>query len=165
MDFVKNLSGGDTNDNRNNQNISQRQQQQQQSPQSSLGGFVDSIFGGDKKSAVSEEQPAQKSPLSSTGGYMQSFLGGKEDTSQEHTQKSSGGFMDSVNSALGGGRNSEKNEDFLDKAVDFVQEKFLGQGPQDNESALEQAKDEQISDFLRAKIKSATGRDLPFEDK
>ena len=33
--------------------------------------------------------------------------------------------------------------------VDFVQEKFLGQGPQDNESAVEQAKDEQISDFIR----------------
>lgn len=30
--------------------------------------------------------------------------------------------------------------------VDFVQEKVLGQGPQDNESAFEQAKDEKISD-------------------
>lgn len=32
------------------------------------------------------------------------------------------------------------------KGVDFVQEKFMGAGPQDNESALEQAKDEKISD-------------------
>ena len=31
-------------------------------------------------------------------------------------------------------------------AVDLVQEKVLGQGPQNNESAIEQAKDEQISD-------------------
>lgn len=31
--------------------------------------------------------------------------------------------------------------------VDFVQERFMGQGAQDNESAVEQAKDEQISDF------------------
>jgi len=30
--------------------------------------------------------------------------------------------------------------------IDFVQEKFLGAGPQDNESAIEQAKDEHISD-------------------
>lgn len=30
--------------------------------------------------------------------------------------------------------------------VDWVQENVLGQGPQDNESAFEQAKDEQISD-------------------
>jgi hypothetical protein len=28
--------------------------------------------------------------------------------------------------------------------VDFVQEKFMGAGPQDNESAVEQAKDEQV---------------------
>lgn len=33
--------------------------------------------------------------------------------------------------------------------IDFVQEKFMGQGAQDNESAVEQAKDEQISDFSK----------------
>ena len=31
--------------------------------------------------------------------------------------------------------------------IDFVQEKFMGAGAQDNESAIEQAKDEQISDY------------------
>lgn len=46
-----------------------------------------------------------------------------------------------------------------------MQEKFLGQGPQDNESAVEQAKDEQISDFIRAQYKSKTGSDLPIKDK
>lgn len=49
--------------------------------------------------------------------------------------------------------------------VDFVQEKFLGQGPQDNESALEQAKDEQISDAIRGQYKNMTGKDMPFKDK
>lgn len=49
--------------------------------------------------------------------------------------------------------------------VDFVQEKFLNQGPQDNESAIEQAKDEQISDFIRNKYKSTTGTDFPIKDK
>lgn len=68
--------------------------------------------------------------------------------------------------------------------VDFVQEKFLGQGPQDNEvcrhcvgicvmlcktnvlqSALEQAKDEQISDYIRSSYKSATGSEIPIKDK
>lgn len=29
----------------------------------------------------------------------------------------------------------------------MAQERFMGQGPQDNESAIEQAKDEQISDY------------------
>lgn len=46
-----------------------------------------------------------------------------------------------------------------------MQEKFLGQGPQDNESALEQAKDEKISDFIRDKYKSTTGSDFPIADK
>lgn len=50
-------------------------------------------------------------------------------------------------------------------AVDFVQEKFLGQGQQSNESALEQAKDEQISDFIRSKYKDTTGSDFPIADK
>ena len=30
------------------------------------------------------------------------------------------------------------------RGVDFVQEKIFGQGAQDNESAVEQAKDEQV---------------------
>lgn len=49
--------------------------------------------------------------------------------------------------------------------VDFVQEKVLCQGPQDNESAVEQAKDEQISDFIRGQYKDRTGNDIPIEDK
>lgn len=67
----------------------------------------------------------------------------------------------------------------------MFQERVLGQGPQNNESAIEQAKDEQISgklfvrhqavgcrlltlrmsDFIRGKYKSTTGSDLPIEDK
>ncbi|OAL53230.1 hypothetical protein IQ07DRAFT_597560 [Pyrenochaeta sp. DS3sAY3a] len=84
-------------------------------------------------------------------------------------QQSSGGFLggigDKLNSAAGGGKESEKNEDYLDKGVDYVQEKFLGQGPQDNESAVEQAKDEKISDFIRSQYKSTTGKDVPIQDK
>lgn len=49
--------------------------------------------------------------------------------------------------------------------IDFVQEKFLGQGKQDNESAIEQAKDEQISDFIRKQYKGVTGSDIPIQDK
>jgi len=75
------------------------------------------------------------------------------------------GLGEKLNAAAGGGRESEKNEDALDKGVDFFQEKVLGQGPQDNESAIEQAKDEQISDFIRGKFKDATGREIPIKDK
>ena len=91
--------------------------------------------------------------------YVKKFTGGDNQQSNQEQpvqssssgeQKSSGGFLgglgDKLNSAAGGGRESEKNEDYLDKGVDFVQEKFMGAGPQDNESAVEQAKDEQVRD-------------------
>jgi hypothetical protein len=55
--------------------------------------------------------------------------------------------------------------DRLFQGVDWVQEHVLGQGPQDNESAIEQAKDEQISDYIRGTYKSATGSDIPIKDK
>ncbi|KAG8790410.1 hypothetical protein FRC12_011925 [Ceratobasidium sp. 428] len=72
--------------------------------------------------------------------------------------------MDSINNALGGGQQSEQKEDMLDKGVDFVQQR-MGGGDQSNESALEQAKDEQISDAIRSGYKSATGSDIPIQDK
>lgn len=106
-------------------------------------------------------------------------------TASTSEHKQSGGFMDRLNAAAGGGPESEKNEDLLDKStlqcpvilvpahtdieitvgVDFVQEHFLGEGPQDNESALEQAKDEQISDYIRRQYKSTTGHEFPIADK
>lgn len=49
--------------------------------------------------------------------------------------------------------------------VDFVQQNFLGQGDQSNESAAEQQKDEVISDMIRDKYKGATGSDFPIKDK
>jgi hypothetical protein len=110
--------------------------------------------------------------------FVNKFTGGANSNNNEQAatqqsssgeQKQGGGFLggigDKLNSAAGGGRESEKNEDYLDKGVDYVQEKFLGQGPQDNESAVEQAKDEQISDFIRGQYKSATGSDVPIKDK
>ncbi|KAK0457308.1 uncharacterized protein EV420DRAFT_1644055 [Desarmillaria tabescens] len=85
----------------------------------------------------------------------------------ENKVESSGGLMGKLNNALGGGEAGEKKEGkyFLDKGVDFVQEHFLGQGQQKNESALEQAKDEQISDAIRSGYKSMTGKDFPIADK
>ncbi|KAL8836734.1 MAG: hypothetical protein Q9170_002798 [Blastenia crenularia] len=110
--------------------------------------------------------------------------GGNKQEGQTGEQASSGGgLMDKFNSMAGGGKESEKNEDYLDKGllhlqlklmllllksfpgIDMVQEKVLGQGPQDNESAIEQAKDEQMSDFIRGKYKSSTGNEFPVADK
>ncbi|KAK3315894.1 hypothetical protein B0H66DRAFT_498938 [Apodospora peruviana] len=78
---------------------------------------------------------------------------------------SGGGLMDKLHGIAGGGKSSEKNEDAIDKGVDWVQENVLKQGPQDNESAIEQAKDEQISDFVRSQYKGMTGKDVPIADK
>ena len=50
-------------------------------------------------------------------------------------------------------------------AIDFIQEHILRQGDQSNESALEQMKDEQISDAIRRAYKSVTGHELPVKDK
>ncbi|KAF2737866.1 hypothetical protein EJ04DRAFT_510050 [Polyplosphaeria fusca] len=104
--------------------------------------FVKNLAGGDKN----EEPKASSSEQKQEGGFL-------------------GGLGDKFNSAAGGGKESEKNEDYVDKGVDFVQEKFLGQGRQDNESAFEQAKDEQISDYIRKQYKSTTGSDIPIKDK
>ncbi|KAI4749680.1 hypothetical protein E4T50_00188 [Aureobasidium sp. EXF-12298] len=107
--------------------------------------------------------------------FVKKFAGEEQSGQQSSVQQvpaqqgESGGFLGGIgnklNAAAGGGPESEKNEDYLDKGVDFVQEKFLGQGPQNNESAIEQAKDEQISDFIRKQWKSTTGSDFPIKDK
>ncbi|ETN38836.1 uncharacterized protein HMPREF1541_06876 [Cyphellophora europaea CBS 101466] len=108
---------------------------------------------------------------------LSSFTGGSNNNNQQPQQQSGGeqkqegggsflgGIGDKINTAAGGGRESEKNEDMLDKGIDYVQENVLGQGPQDNESAIEQAKDEQIANFVRDKYKSTTGSDFPIKDK
>ncbi|KAK7680414.1 hypothetical protein QCA50_014242 [Cerrena zonata] len=89
--------------------------------------------------------------------------------SNENNSKGSGGFLgglsNKINEMAGGGQASEAKEDKLDKGIDWVQEHVLGQGPQTNESASEQFKDEQISDFIRRQYKSVAGSDLPVKDK
>ncbi|KAJ4140368.1 hypothetical protein NW768_001728 [Fusarium equiseti] len=88
---------------------------------------------------------------------------------QTQGQQSGGGFMDNLtnkaNNMAGGGAQGEKNEDGLDKAVDYVQENVLGQGSQSNESAVEQQKDEFISDSIRSQYKGYTGKEFPIADK
>ncbi|KAI0123976.1 hypothetical protein BJ170DRAFT_68388 [Xylariales sp. AK1849] len=101
--------------------------------------------------------------------FVNKLTGGQKEGNQAQPegqkQESSGGFMDKVNGLAGGGKESEKNEDALDKGVDWVQQNVLGQGDQSNESAAEQAKDEKISDFIRGQYKSTTGSDIPIKDK
>jgi len=80
---------------------------------------------------------------------------------QKPQEKKDQGFMDQmynkVNTAAGGGKKSEKDEDMLDKGIDYVQEHVLGQGQQSNETAFEQAKDDKIADFVRSQYQSKSG--------
>ncbi|KAK4172437.1 hypothetical protein QBC36DRAFT_247533 [Triangularia setosa] len=102
-----------------------------------------------------------------TGGSSNKDNTANDPTANPTDQSSSsgGGLMDKFNSMAGGGKESEKNEDALDKGVDLFQQHVLGQGDQSNESAIEQAKDEQISDFIRDQYKKNTGKDIPVADK
>ncbi|TDL21934.1 hypothetical protein BD410DRAFT_840072 [Rickenella mellea] len=102
----------------------------------------------------------------SSGNTVATEAGGQNtmtDTAGKGGQ--SGGIMGGVNSMLGGGAAGEKNEDGLDKGIDFVQQHAMGGGPQDNESAAEQAKDEMMSDAIRGQYKNATGSAFPIQDK
>ncbi|EJT82228.1 hypothetical protein GGTG_02202 [Gaeumannomyces tritici R3-111a-1] len=131
--------------------------------------FIKSLSGDDSKEAQQKPHAEQSTkPVEQQGnGLMDklSSLAGGQKESQPQKDESSGGFMDKVNSIAGGGKKSEKNEDALDKGVDWVQEHVLGQGPQNNEGAFEQAKDEQISDYIRKQYKNTTGSDFPVQDK
>ncbi|CAE6430519.1 unnamed protein product [Rhizoctonia solani] len=99
------------------------------------------------------------------------FAGQHGQQSQQHPGQApqqtggGGGLMGFLNNAAGGGQAGEAKEDGLDKAVDWAQQHILGQGDQSNESAIEQAKDEQISDFIRSQYKNTTGKDFPIADK
>ena len=119
---------------------------------------------GDGHSAAHASKPSNFAHSASTTSFMGALnesLGGKRPEPQPEPKKPAG-LMDKLHGAMGGGRKAEEQEDMLDKstapprppphasltappAIDYVQEKFLGAGPQDNESALEQAKDKQIA--------------------
>ncbi|CAE6445645.1 unnamed protein product [Rhizoctonia solani] len=86
-------------------------------------------------------------------------------TPKEEPKEEDFSLSGKLNELAGGGRKSEVNEDKLDKLVDLYQEHVLKQGPQDNESAFEQAKDEQISDAIRAGFKMVSGKEIPLKDK
>ncbi|KFY23240.1 hypothetical protein V493_06002 [Pseudogymnoascus sp. VKM F-4281 (FW-2241)] len=177
MDFINKLAGGD-NDNNNNgggnsgNNQYNNNNQQRNDDQYSNNQRNDDQYGNNNNNSGGSNQ-------SGGGGFLNSLTNNnsnnnnnnneRNDNSEGNNQSGGGGFLDGLknkmNTAAGGGRESEKNEDMLDKGIDFVQERFMGQGKQDNESAIEQAKDEQISDFIRGQYKGATGSDMPIKDK
>merc|ERR1712070_515719 len=90
------------------------------------------------------------SPSKTNMDFVKNAIGGgssEEQKKEGENNESGGGFMDKINTMAGGGKASEKDEDALDKGIDAFQQYGMGQGPQNNESAVEQAKDEAISDY------------------
>ncbi len=173
MDFIKKAVGGSGGND----------QQGQQGYGNQQGGY------GGEQQGYGGNQGGYGGNQGGYGGNQGGYGGNQGGYGNEQTEQKQGGggFLGSIgdkfNSAAGGGRESEKNEDYLDKGmshnvrrsqpllinrdsgVDFVQERFMGGGPQNNESAIEQAKDEQISDFIRGQYKSTMGKDMPIKDK
>ncbi|KAL7415517.1 hypothetical protein BDY24DRAFT_413120 [Mrakia frigida] len=112
---------------------------------------------GNENSSVNNDQQNQQN---------QNNQGNQQQQQQQNSSSGGGGgLMGMANNALGGGESGEAKEDYLDKAVDMVQSKYLGGGDQSNESASEQAKDEMISDQIRGAYKSATGNEFFVADK
>ncbi|EGX49308.1 hypothetical protein AOL_s00078g341 [Orbilia oligospora ATCC 24927] len=93
----------------------------------------------------------------------------RPEESTESGERTQGNFFDKasnfVNEQAGGGKKGEQKEDALDKAIDYVQENVFKQGPQNNESAAEQAKDGAIADFIRDQYKKNTGKEFPVSER
>ncbi|KAJ3500832.1 hypothetical protein NLJ89_g9618 [Agrocybe chaxingu] len=106
---------------------------------------LDSVFDkiGDALSGRKTPPPAppKKDNLLDKIGDV---LGGKKEEPAKPQ-----GLMDKLNHHLGGGAKGEAEEGKLDKAIDLFQEHVLKEGPQNHESALEQAKDKKIADAIR----------------
>lgn len=76
--------------------------------------FIKKAVGGDSNS-----QEGQHNQGSSSGGYNNN--NNNQQSSSSSGEKKEGGFLsgigDKLNGAAGGGRESEKNEDYLDKGL------------------------------------------------
>ncbi|KAK4134049.1 hypothetical protein BT67DRAFT_353412, partial [Trichocladium antarcticum] len=118
--------------------------------------------------------PTQSPKLTTTMDFVNKFTSqatgnqkeGLQQGQEQSTQKtSSGGFMDKLHGMAGGGPQSEKKEDALDKGIDWVQENVLKQGSQTNENAVEQAKDKAIAQTIRSQYQNATGKEFFIKEK
>ncbi|KAK3353349.1 hypothetical protein B0T25DRAFT_544289 [Lasiosphaeria hispida] len=117
------------------------------------------------KQEYGQERPDDKSTdlLSKFG----SFAGQKNEQDGHQQQQASGSssLLDKLHGVVGGGPESEKKEDALDKGIDWVQENIFKQGAQSNEDAAEQAKDKLIANTIREQYKKQTGNNFPAQEK
>ncbi|KAF8652798.1 hypothetical protein AX16_004151 [Volvariella volvacea WC 439] len=159
MDFLKNALKDHSSD--SNSSHSGSQPPKPASTHEQLLGTLAGALGGGSNHSSSPPPQSQSHGASGLLGSLGSVLGhGKP---QEPPKPQSLG--DKINSAFGGGSAGEKKEDKLDKAIDLFQEHILKEGPQNNESALEQAKDKIIADTIRDNYKKITGHNFPGGQK
>ncbi|KAH7320396.1 hypothetical protein B0J17DRAFT_685574 [Rhizoctonia solani] len=141
-------------------NIAELKRQQAEKQEGWKGKLKDIFDGEDEegKERIKQEVNKETSWRDKLGDQ---FFGAPKEKPKEEGFSISG----KLNELAGGGKKSEANEDKLDKMIDLYQEHVLKQGPQSDESAFEQAKDEQISDAIRAGFKMVTGKEVPLKDK
>jgi hypothetical protein len=146
-----------------------------------FGKISDALKGEDRTSPPPPPPPKQEGLFNKISGAIHGHEAHEQPPKPETFSEKLG---DRVNNAFGGGANSEAKEGVLDKgsiillwceskylysvgilAIDFYQEHVLKQGKQDNESAIEQAKDKQIAGVIRHGYESVTGKELPSSHK
>ncbi|KAK8222880.1 hypothetical protein BKA81DRAFT_230427 [Phyllosticta paracitricarpa] len=163
----------------------------------SSGGFLDKLTGREEQHHESpevENKRYHEEAEHEKHSFLDRITGKAEREEEERRRREeeekNKGFFDKMgdklNTAAGGGRESEKNEDKLDKVlfivflvrmsifflltaviagIDFVQEHIMKQGTQSDESAWEQKKDKMIADAIRGGYKSTTGHEFFLKEK
>ncbi|CCX06799.1 Similar to conserved hypothetical protein [Paracoccidioides brasiliensis Pb01]; acc. no. XP_002797316 [Pyronema omphalodes CBS 100304] len=131
------------------------QREEEANPTSGVSKFFGGLMGGneeEERRKREEEERRRREEEGSIGGMIGGLLGTKKQ--QEPKEYTMG---DHIQGVFGGGRKAEDQEDMIDKGIDLIQERVFGAGPQDNEDAIEQAKDKMIGDFVRGQL-SGVGR-------
>jgi hypothetical protein len=112
----------------------------------SIKGTISSISGASSAPPDNDSNTYQGPVPPETG------LQSRGQTTESGSGSLLGNIKDVANTAGGADRASETNEGVLDKSS------------QEDGSAVDQAKDEQISDFIRDKYKSTASSDFPRKD-
>ncbi|KUI63110.1 hypothetical protein VP1G_10229 [Cytospora mali] len=103
-----------------------------------------------------EEEEEKKKSKEDKPSFFDKIAGKAEEEErrrkEEENKNAFKKLTDRLNEGMGGGRKAEEQEDLLDKTIDAIQQYVLLEGPQQQESCLEQIKDKQIAQFIRNQL-------------
>ncbi|KAK4671828.1 hypothetical protein QC764_609080 [Podospora pseudoanserina] len=171
MDFLSKVASEALKPQKSAQQQEQQQPQQTQTSGGLLGSIVSAATQSTQPVTTNTQQQPQQTQTNGASGLLGSLVSSAtqstQTTQQQPQQPQSGAdaLLNKLHGVVGGGPESEKKEDALDKAIDLVQEHVFKAGPQTNESAAEQAKDKFIADTIRDGYEKATGKDFPIAAK